>query len=241
MCSFPMWPDAAPKVPARWLKYLRSMLSLSGQLFEMARKTALEAEFTRQALIRAGLQVFSEKGYSCSTLEMIAQRAGVTRGAVYWHFKGKEALLQALLDGCVLPLETFLSMNRSLAVRLNDLDAAMDFTLSDPETRQLCELLMHKSERVDGLDAISVRLQQAQRRFHQQIECMLDEAAQQGEIAAEMDIPSMTQVLRTCLTGLIFECLREPATSRLEISRTLHAIVVMLNVAPQARLSVNGG
>lgn len=159
---------------------------------------------------------------------MIAQRAGVTRGAVYWHFRGKDALLQTLLDECVLPLESFLSSGSTLAEQLEDLDAAMDFTLSDPATRQLCELLMHTSERVNGLDAISVRLQQAQGRFHQQIESMLGDAVGRGELTGELDIASMTQVLRTCFTGLIFECLREPSATRLNISRTLQAVLMML-------------
>ncbi|MGI4841448.1 MAG: TetR family transcriptional regulator [Janthinobacterium lividum] len=197
----------------------------------MARKKATEAEFTRQALIGAGLQVFSENGYSCSTLDMISQRAGVTRGAVYWHFKNKEALLQALLDSCVLPLETFLSAHTSLAVRLQDLDVAMEFTLGDPVTRQVCELLMHKSERVNGLDAISVRLQLAQRRFHQQIEEMLKDAVRGGDIAAQMDIASMAQVFRTCLTGLIFECLRESSGTRVKITSTLQAVTALLRLA----------
>ncbi|MCP4748251.1 MAG: TetR family transcriptional regulator [Desulfobacteraceae bacterium] len=68
----------------------------------MARKKKDEAEKTRQDILDAALTVFSQKGYLRSTLNDIATAAGVTRGAIYWHFKDKVDLLEALSDdiGC---------------------------------------------------------------------------------------------------------------------------------------------
>ena len=57
----------------------------------MVRKTKEEAEQTRKELIQAARRVFHQCGVSRSTLEKIAKAAGVTRGAVYWHFKDKAA------------------------------------------------------------------------------------------------------------------------------------------------------
>lgn len=62
------------------------------------RRTKEEAFETRQALLDAALPVFSENGLEATRLEDIAERAGVTRGALYWHFKNKEDLLISLLD-----------------------------------------------------------------------------------------------------------------------------------------------
>ncbi len=64
----------------------------------MARKTKEEAEKTRGALLDAALDVFYEKGFVRATLDDIARAAGLTRGAIYWHFKDKAALLEALAD-----------------------------------------------------------------------------------------------------------------------------------------------
>lgn len=64
----------------------------------MARKTKEEAAATRDSVLMAALDLFSEKGYSRSTCSDIAKRIGMTRGAVYWHFENKEALLAALID-----------------------------------------------------------------------------------------------------------------------------------------------
>ncbi len=64
----------------------------------MARKTKEEAQATRESVLIAALDLFSEKGFSRTTFSDIAKRIGMTRGAVYWHFDNKSALLAALID-----------------------------------------------------------------------------------------------------------------------------------------------
>jgi AcrR family transcriptional regulator len=64
----------------------------------MARKTKEEAQVTRESVLIAALDLFSEQGYSRTTFSDIAKRIGMTRGAVYWHFDNKPALLAALID-----------------------------------------------------------------------------------------------------------------------------------------------
>ena len=64
----------------------------------MARKSKEEAEKTRQAVIEAALDVFSEKGYVKATFDEIAARAGFTKGAVYWYFRNKADLVSALIS-----------------------------------------------------------------------------------------------------------------------------------------------
>ncbi len=63
----------------------------------MVRRTKEEAENTRRDIMRAALDVFSQKGYSRTTFEDIATRIDLTKGAVYWHFKNKPDLLMELL------------------------------------------------------------------------------------------------------------------------------------------------
>jgi AcrR family transcriptional regulator len=62
----------------------------------MARKTKEEAEETRNNILDAASKVFYRKGVSGASLEEIAEEAGVTRGAVYWHFKNKTDIFRAL-------------------------------------------------------------------------------------------------------------------------------------------------
>lgn len=57
-------------------------------------------EQTHRLLIQAAERVFVKMGYQGATLDHIAADAGFTKGAVYWHFKSKEALfLELLADG----------------------------------------------------------------------------------------------------------------------------------------------
>ncbi|MGR5065525.1 TetR family transcriptional regulator [Photobacterium sp. DNB22_13_2] len=62
----------------------------------MARKSKEEAEQTRLLLLDTAMKVFSQKGLNKATLAGIAAEAGLTRGAIYWHFKDKADLLDAL-------------------------------------------------------------------------------------------------------------------------------------------------
>ncbi|MBE7635881.1 TetR family transcriptional regulator [Sneathiella sp. P13V-1] len=62
----------------------------------MARKTKEEAEKTYHALLSAAAEMFTSLGVEACTLNAIAEKAGVTRGAFYWHFKNKEDILKGL-------------------------------------------------------------------------------------------------------------------------------------------------
>ena len=72
------------------------------------RRTKAEAEETRQRIIGAAELVFYEKGVFETTLEDVARAAGVTRGAIYWHFANKTELLLALHDVVPLPQENMI-------------------------------------------------------------------------------------------------------------------------------------
>lgn len=71
----------------------------------MVRRTAAGAAQTRQRVIDAAIAVFYEHGIHTATLEDVAVRAEVTRGAVYGHFGGKPALITAVLAGLRWPLD----------------------------------------------------------------------------------------------------------------------------------------
>ena len=64
----------------------------------MARKTKEEAERTYYQLLDAAIEEFIERGVAQTTLLQIASRAGLTRGAIYWHFKNKDQLIMALWE-----------------------------------------------------------------------------------------------------------------------------------------------
>jgi AcrR family transcriptional regulator len=55
-------------------------------------------EATRRGLLVAAAEVFAERGFAAASLEEIASRAGLTRGAFHWHFKSKKELFIAVMQ-----------------------------------------------------------------------------------------------------------------------------------------------
>ncbi|MGW2858753.1 TetR/AcrR family transcriptional regulator [Streptomyces sp. SDr-06] len=78
------------------------------------RSNAERTEATRAQLTRTARELFSERGYSSTTIAEIAERCGLTTGALYHHWAGKEALLVDVVH----------DIHRELAVRIRALDAA---------------------------------------------------------------------------------------------------------------------
>lgn len=67
----------------------------------MARKTKQEAENTRNTILNAATQVLLTRGIARTHIDDIAREAGLTRGAVYWHFTNKADLLHTLWEGLI--------------------------------------------------------------------------------------------------------------------------------------------
>lgn len=125
----------------------------------MVRKTKEDAELTRQRIIDAAKEVFLKRGVSRTTLEHIALQAEVTRGAVYWHFKNKTEIFNAMRDRVILPLIDRMDDTLAIANLADDVDAltqienSMCVTINglneNIEMRQIYEIMMIKCEYVD--------------------------------------------------------------------------------------------
>lgn len=124
----------------------------------MARKTKLEAEETREQILNAAEQMFYQHGVSRTTLEKIATAAGVTRGAIYWHFANKSMLFSAMLERIRLPFQQMLSELDSLqqADPLAQLRAVLIHSLeiiaSCEQHQRVLSVVFHRCEYIDELN-----------------------------------------------------------------------------------------
>ena len=64
----------------------------------MTKRSHEEALQTKKQIMDAAISLFTIKGYEKTSLSDVARAAGVTRGAIYWHFENKGELLIELLQ-----------------------------------------------------------------------------------------------------------------------------------------------
>ncbi|TCG05095.1 hypothetical protein BZM27_36245 [Paraburkholderia steynii] len=74
----------------------------------MGRSSRKQAEVTREEILDAAEVLFARDGVSAVPLTSIARHAGLTTGAVYWHFADKDELLVALFDRVHLPVSVLI-------------------------------------------------------------------------------------------------------------------------------------
>jgi len=182
----------------------------------MARRTKEEAAATRDSILDAAEQLFVEQGVSRTTLQHIATAAGVTRGAIYWHFDDKAALFSAMMDRATLPLEAELQLlDQSESVDpLADLRdyvlAVLRRTVEDPGARRVFEIATLKVEFVDEMDAVRVRRQRSLSNWMARAERRIRLAADQGLIKRNVDPRTLALAMWTMIDGLIRSWMFDP-------------------------------
>lgn len=167
----------------------------------MARRTKEDAIATRNSLIDAAERVFGEKGVSRASLSDIAQAAGATRGAIYWHFKDKVDLFGAMMDRVTLPLEQGFGEFESSTCPdpVQRLRAVMALVLrsvaSDERTRRVFEVALYKVEYVSEMVGVRDRHLAASEAFTRQL-------ARDFELAAEVQRVVLPMTPMEAATGL---------------------------------------
>ena len=198
----------------------------------MARKTKEDAEHTYDALLEAAEQMFFDKGVAHTTLADIATAAGMTRGAIYWHFKDKGALLQALFEQATLPLEDMLA--EATAYTATDPMAALRHlcvqaltTLAgSPQQQRVFNILFHKCENVGEVADVRKRELACRDACLAKFEAILQQAIAQGQLPPDTDVFLSLQTLHNFTMGTMREWLQEPHSYPL--ARAAPAMVDML-------------
>jgi TetR/AcrR family acrAB operon transcriptional repressor len=121
----------------------------------MVRRTKKDSQETRRAIIAAARDVFFTNGVTSTTLEQIAVAAGVTRGAIYWHFADKAELFYAMRDEVKVPLADRSDHALEASSELDPLQrierflsVILDQISKDESTRKTFQILTFKCEYV---------------------------------------------------------------------------------------------
>ncbi|MEU2249813.1 ScbR family autoregulator-binding transcription factor [Streptomyces sp. NPDC019224] len=149
---------------------------------------------SRQAILAAAAEVFDLRGYDAASTNEILARTGLTRGALYHHFRSKEAIAAALFDAhsdaLAAPerstkLQSIIDLTFGFAVRLQH----------DPVLRASVRLAVEKTS---FPRPVNTPYEQSTEAIHH----LFTEAQSQGEILPGVDLRAATTVIVGAFTGL---------------------------------------
>jgi TetR/AcrR family acrAB operon transcriptional repressor len=182
----------------------------------MVRRTREEALETRNSILDAAERVFGRRGVSRTSLDDVARAAGVTRGAIYWHFKDKADLFGAMLGRVTLPMEEMVerARERGLADPLAQLRACSVAVLrkvtGDARARRVFDVVAHKCEYVDEMAAVRRRLSGMRAGCLKQLEGAFRNAIRRGLLPASVEPRRAAVGLHALVDGLITNWLIDP-------------------------------
>jgi TetR/AcrR family acrAB operon transcriptional repressor len=174
------------------------------------RRTKQESEQTRQQILRAARREFARRGVARTTLEHIATTAGVTRGAIYWHFTNKADLFHAMREQVSLPLIDRMNF-ALLSVSDEDPLAAIGVFLrsliesiaDDSAALRTFQILSFKCEYVDEFQSEFTRQTRRCQELVAQLKTVYERAQRVGVL--RRDLAPAVAALDTCvfLNGLV--------------------------------------
>lgn len=182
----------------------------------MPRRTKQVALVTREKILEAASRVFVQRGVSKASLEEIAETAGVTRGAVYWHFKNKHDLFIALHDGLHIPFTEMvlkdlerehpdpLTQLEQLCVRL-----LLDIE-EDPQKKRILTILFMKCEYAGEMESILQEQSERRAKNFRLFDQYFERAKRKGHLTNQVAPHTLTISLFCYLTGIVMESIRDP-------------------------------
>ncbi len=183
------------------------------------RRTAEAAEATRVALIETGVLTFAEVGYHAARLDDVAERAGVTRGAVYHHFGDKPGLLAAIVDRFVGPFDQSVDQSVDRVIdgavtsvdRQEPIDRALERLIveplalveSDRHAAAFFELVMLRAAGVSELDAVRMHRRENVTGRIEALSATLGEGAREGRIREDIEPDAIARHIASVQYGVL--------------------------------------
>lgn len=202
----------------------------------MARNTRAEAGRTRERLLDAAISVFSARGVARPSLSELGTRVGMTRGAVYVHFRNKADVLIALFERERFPWHAIGAAGGEAAGQdaLETLRAALvgvlRYVSATPKRVRTLNLLFHKVELSRENARLVRRLRAAKEEGDERIRALLERAVKQRRVRRDLDIDLATRFVATGINGAIWNWSFDPAAFDIaaQAERTVEALLLPL-------------
>jgi AcrR family transcriptional regulator len=164
-----------------------------------------------QHVLAAALQLFVSQGYENATIDAIAAKAGLTKGAVYFYFKGKVALLHALLDDAeALYAGIFEQMRTSREGPVEQLSMFVDWCAeTGAKNQELLVLPILVSLQAMGKEpAVAEHVRKMYDRYHEEMNRIATEGQALGLFDDKVAIRERAAVLVALTDGMLLEWYR---------------------------------
>jgi len=184
----------------------------------MVRKTKEEALATRCDILSAAIDVFLARGVVGASLEQVAEVAGVTRGAVYWHFKNKveifEELYAELHSSFIESIVSDLDKNHPeplLQLKALCIELILDLE-RNPRKADILKIMLLRCEFSGDLQHLADKQTENQAKNIRLLANFFKRAITNGQLSKDCN-PNIMAVSVICfLTGVSYEYLRFPST-----------------------------
>ncbi|MBR1742855.1 MAG: TetR/AcrR family transcriptional regulator [Lachnospiraceae bacterium] len=170
---------------------------------------AEDATTTREKILEEALTLFAERGYDGTGVDLIAERVGIKGPSLYKHFKGKEDILNALIDAAEVRYDEYFGSEKHIgSIPDNKEDfiqltmKRVSFTMHDPMIRKIRIFLVQEQFRSERLAEITTRhqLYGIQGMYTKIIEGMLEKGVVMKDdptlLAMELTAPAVLMVAR---------------------------------------------
>lgn len=190
------------------------------------RRTKSDSEETRQRILNAAETVFLDVGVSRASLDRIAAEAGVTRGAIYWHFANKEELFSAMIERVHDLHQAVLA--RSFLDEADPLKGVLDWALevielfaTEEHTRQVYRIIVTRCEYVGEMQHALEWQCNLHDRMEGHFRQAFEAAAAAGHLAPDWSAKSAATTLECFMSGMLDNWLRYDFDA--EVAETLRA------------------
>jgi TetR/AcrR family acrAB operon transcriptional repressor len=187
----------------------------------MVRRTKEEAAATRDSILDAAEILFAKHGVSRTTLQHIATAAGVTRGAIYWHFVDKGAVFSAMMERATMPMDAAVKLageradTDPLQSLRNEMLAVLQIVEGDEKARRVFEIATLKTEFTDEVDSARAHKRESVARWRGRLQDQFTQAMADGKLPPTVDPRKASMSVWVMLDGLIRNWIFEPGAFEL--------------------------
>ena len=205
----------------------------------MPRVSAAHEQEVRDRILSAAARVFSQKGYHSSTIADIVRESGLSVGAIYSHFSGKDELIRLTCDELATrgldELAHRLAPARTTAERLAIAVALYVETIDDYDGDPGQVSLVQAWAEADREPGVREMLAARRERLAGAGQLLLRQGVLAGELPAGLDVDAVTRGLLALLDGLLLQRIEAgPAYRPADLERRAGAIVEPLLAAAGA-------